>query len=189
MAKAKVEKERKITKSELKNILKNAEIDIVSNDNARLFYLCPITHQEIHLDEYGDTESVSMDVLQSMKSKAKDFFRKYWIIIENIYIPNSDVDVSVEDVYGYLGLGKLYDNIKDFDVDYFDNILTKDTVDKFEKRLDKMDKKMITQLITRSVQLYKEGTFRDSSKQLILEDIVDNEFLYKEADIKPKKKK
>lgn len=189
MAKASEKKERKMTKSELKALLKNAEIDIVSNDTAQLIYKCPITHQEIYLDEYGDTESVGMDVLQSMKSKAKDFFRKYWIIIEDVYIPNSEVDVSVEDVYNFLGLSNVYEEISDFEGGYFDNLLLKEKNDKFADRVEDMDKKMLAQLITRSVTLYQEGKFDNSRKQTILEGLADNEFLYKENDMKPKKKK
>lgn len=180
---------RKLTKSELKTILKNADIDIVSNDKAQLIYKCPITFQEIYLDEYGDTESVSIDALQTMKSKAKDFLRKYWIVIEDVYVPNSDVEVSVEDVYNYLGLSSIYENIKDFDSDYLDNILKKDKVEKFKDRIDNMDKKLVGQLISRAVELYKNKEFTDSSKMLILEDLTDNEFLFKEADMKPKTKK
>ena len=52
-----------------------------------------------------------------------------------------------------------------------------------------MDKKMLAQLITRSVTLYQEGKFDNSRKQTILEGLADNEFLYKENDMKPKKKK
>lgn len=181
-------KPRKITKSELKAALKNAEIDIVSNDNAQLLYICPITHQEIYLDEYGDTESVSMDVLQSMKSKAKDFFRKYWVIIEDVYIPDSELDITVEDVYNYLGLSNVYKEISEFEGGYFDSLLLKEKTEKFEKRVEDMDKKMLGQLISRSVTLYKDGSFNNSSKQRLLEDITDNEFLYKEGDLKPKKK-
>lgn len=188
-AKASEKKERKMTKSELKALLKNAEIDIVSNDTAQLIYKCPITHQEIYLDEYGDTESVGMDVLQSMKSKAKDFFRKYWIIIEDVYIPNSEANISVEDVYNFLGLSNVYEEISDFEGGYFDNLLLKEKNDKFADRVEDMDKKMLAQLITRSVTLYQEGKFDNSRKQTILEGLADNEYLYKENDMKPKKKK
>lgn len=189
MAKASNKKEKKMTKSELKALLKNAEMDIVSNDTAQLLYKCPVTHQEIYLDEYGDSESVGMDVLQSMKSKAKDFFRKHWIIIEDVYVPGSDVDVSVEDVYNFLGLSNVYKEISEFKGDYFDNLLLKEKNDKFADRVEDMDRKILAQLISRSVVLYKDGKFDNSRKQTILEDIVDNEYLYKENDMKPKKKK
>lgn len=182
-------KTKKLTKSELKTILKTADIDIVSNDKAQLVYKCPITFQEIYLDEYGDTESVTIDVLQTMKSKAKDFLRKYWIIIEDVYVPNSDVEVTVEDVYGYLGLSNVYANIKDFNSDYLDNILLKDRIEKFEERLQNMDKKLVTQLTSRAVELYQQGEFTNSGKMLILEDLTDNEYLFKESDLKTKKRK
>lgn len=181
--------ERKLTKSELKGILKNADIDIVSNDKAQLVYKCPVTFQEIYLDEYGDTESVSIDVLQTMKSRAKDFLRKYWIVIEDVYIPNSDVEVTVEDIYNYLGLSHVYENIKGFNSEYMDNILKKDKVEKFKNRVDNMDKKLLGQLISRAVELYQNKEFTDSSKMLILQDITDNVYLFSESDMIPKSKK
>lgn len=189
MAKTSEVKERKITKSELKILLKNAEIDIVSNDKAQLIYKCPTTHQEMYLDEYGDTESVTIDFLQSMKTKAKSFFTKYWIVIEDVYVPNSELGITVEDVYDFLGLSSVYKNLKDFDCDYLDNILNRDKIEKFKDRIENMDKKMVVQLISRAVELYKNGEFTDSSKMLVLEDIADNEYLFKEANLKSKKSK
>lgn len=186
---AKKQEKRRITKSELKLLLKNAEIDIASNDTARLLFKCPITHQEVLLEEYGDTESISMEVLQSMKNKSKDFFKKYWIIIEDVYIPNSDEDITVEDVYKYLGLSDVYETISQYEGGYFDNLLLKEKTDRFINRVEDMDKKMLAQLITRSVDLYKEGKFENSRKQSFLEELADNEFLYKENDMKPRKKK
>lgn len=200
MAKPKIEKEtmeesveketvkevKKLTKSELKLILKTADIDVVSNDKAQLIYKCPVTFQELFLEEYGDVESVSIDLLQSMKSKARDFFRKYWIIIEDVYVPNSEVDVTVEDVYNYLGLSDVYKNIKEFGVNYLDSILELDT-DSFNKKINEMDKKLLTQLISRAIALYQDDKFNDSSKMLILEDLMDNEYLFKESKMKTKK--
>lgn len=186
----KVLKENKrLTKSELKKILKDAEVDIVSNDNAQLIYKCPKTFQEVYLEEFGDTESVSMDLLQTMKSKARDFFEKYWIILEDVYVPDldKDVEITIEDVYDYLGLSKIYNRIENLDSDYLDNVLIKYKFDKFKESIDKMDKKLLSQLISRSVALYKDGEFTDSSKQTILESITDNEYLFKENDLKTKK--
>lgn len=182
-------KERKLTKSELKTILKQADIEIVSNDKAQLIYKCPVTFQEVYLEEYGDVESVSIDLLQTMKSKSKDFLRKYWIIIEDVYIPNSDTEITVEDVYNYLGLSDAYKHIKDFDSNYMDNILKNDKIEKFQKRIEKMDRKLLGQLISRAVELYQSKDFYDSGKMLILQEITDNEFLFSESDMKPKNKK
>lgn len=179
---------KKLTKSEIKLLLKTAEIDIVSNDKAQLVYKCPRTFQEIYLDEYGDTESVSIDLLQSMKSKARDFFSKYWIVLESVYVPNSDADVTVEDVYNYLGLSSVYENIKDFDEDYFNNIL-KLPFDDFKVRVENMDKGLLGQLISIAVELYQNNDFNDAGKMLLMEDITDNEYLFKESNLKTKKNK
>lgn len=180
---------KKLTKSELKKILKDAEVEVVSNDNAQLIYKCPKTFQEVYLEEFGDTESVSMDLLQTMKSKARDFFEKYWIILEDVYVPDldKDVEITIEDVYDYLGLSKIYNRIENLDSDYLDNVLIKYKFDKFKESIDKMDKKLLSQLISRSVALYKDGEFTDSSKQTILESITDNEYLFKKNDLKTKK--
>lgn len=179
---------KKLTKSELKLLLKTAEIDIVSNDKAQLVFKCPRTFQEIYLDTYGDTESVSMDLLQSMKSKARDFFSKYWIVLESVYIPGSDAEVTVEDVYGYLGLSSVYENIKDFDEDYFDNIL-KMPFEAFKTRVENMDKGLLGQLISIAVELYQNDEFNDAGKMLLFEDLTDNEYLFKESKLKTKKNK
>ena len=122
-----------------------------------------------------------MALLQSMKSSARDFFAKYWIIIEDVYVPNCDEDITVEDVYEFLGLSKIYENIKDVDCDYFENVLKNDSFEEFERRINKMDKKLLTQLINRAVDLYRSKDFADSFKIDLMEKKINKIDLFRDS--------
>lgn len=171
----------KLTKSEIRRLLKDAEVDIIANDNAQLIYHCGRTKEELYLSGFGDAETVSMGLLQSMKSSSRSFFTKHWIIIEDVYVPNCDEDITVEDVYTFLGLGSIYESIKDVDCSYFENILNNDSFEDFERRIGKMDKKLLTQLINRAVDLYRGKKFSDSFKIDLMEKKIDKIDLFRDS--------
>lgn len=179
---------RKITKSEMRRILADAEFDVISNDNALLFYRCSRTGQELTLAKYGDRDSISFDMLSTMKQSARNFLEKYWIIIEDIYIPNSDVVVTVEDVYEYLGLSNVYKEInKCFDsVDNLEYLLLETDNETFDKQVEAMDKKMFNQLVALAIELFNAKKLVDQNKIMLIKSYAGDEYLF-EQETKNKK--
>ena len=53
-----------------------------------------------------------------MHSKHKDYFDRYWILIVDVFC--DDDSIEVEDVYDYIGIAKLYQNIESPNQDFFD---------------------------------------------------------------------
>lgn len=182
---------RKISKSELKKYLKNADVDVVSNFTLNIYAPCPSTGEELNLVDYGDSDTVTIDMLLFIKKKARFLLEKGWLVIEDVYIEDlpEDVEIEVKDIYEFLSLGKVYDKIKDLDTDYFDNLLLKEKYVEFEKRVRKMDSALRVVLINRAIDLYKQKEFSDSNKQRILIDIECNETLFSEYDEVASKKK
>lgn len=190
---AKSQNKKKLSKSELKKYLKNADIDVVSNFTLNIYVPCDSTGEELNLVRYGEGDTITVDMLKHIKKDARLLLEKGWLIIEDVYIDDlpDDVEIEVKDVYEFLSLGKVYEKIKDLDTDYFDNLILKSKRDDFERRVEKMDTALRMVLINRAIDLYKEKEFTDSSKQRILVELECNETLFSEYDkvVSKKKKK
>lgn len=190
---AKPQNKKKLSKSELKKYLKNADIDVVSNFTLNIYVPCESTGEELNLVRYGEGDTITVDMLRHIKQDARLLLEKGWLIIEDVYIDDlpDDVEIEVKDVYEFLSLGKVYENIKDLDTDYFDNLILKSKRDDFERRVEKMDAALRMVLINRAIDLYKDKEFTDSSKQRILVELECNETLFSEYDevVSKKKKK
>ncbi len=187
-AKAKVEVEKKqpvkLTKSILKRLLSNADFGVVSNTRASMFYKCSRTGQELHLNEFGDMDSMSFDAIASMNQKSKSLLNTASIIIEDVYIPDSDEIVEIKDVYEYLGLGSVYGEIEKHCIDTtFDEILLQEKVSSFAKRIKNMDKKILTTLLHRAVELFNKGQFTDHAKMTYLKETSGNIYLFESRNL------
>lgn len=187
-----VEKPKKVTKKpqkktmkDLRKILADAEVVVENNDNAQLFFKSKRGFEELDLPQHGDTAIISMDLLHQIKTTAKNFFEKYWIVLLDVYA--DDDSITLEDVYEYLGIQKLYKEIETPNNDFFNDMLIDYSLDKFEKTLSKMNINLAKQLANRAVVLAKEGTFRDSTKMNMIEETVKVDFLFE--DIRNSKKK
>lgn len=175
-----VKKEKRLTKSELKGILMKAEFDVISNSKGKVFYICPRTNQELVLSKYGEGDSISFDMLSTMKQKSRGLLENYHIIIEDVYVADKEVNISVEDVYSYLGLAHVYNELEDFfEGTYLDDVLLKEAHEEFSRRIKRMDKKLLKKLIARSVELFEENRFNSHDKMLLFQEMTNNEFLYR----------
>lgn len=162
-------KKKKKTKTfkDIKKAMENTEVLIANNDDAMFFYRCPKTGVEVDLREYGDTEIVEAEVLYTMKN-SKKIFNKYLIIILDVY--SDDDDITIEDVYAYLGIDKLYKNIEIPSSEYLDELLLEETVERFERVIDGMSNNMFKRLANRAIMLAKRGQLSNSHKIRMIED-------------------
>ena len=171
-------KPKKKTKAQIRKILKEAECLIVNNNGAQVYYRDNHTGDEFELFAYGDTDIVEVETLRKMHSKHKDYFEKYWILIVDVFC--DDDSIEVEDVYDYIGIAKLYQNIESPNQDFFDEVLLEKNFKDFKKMVDAMNKKVLTQLFNRAAMLYQERRFSDTYKIGYLEDKVDREYYFRD---------
>lgn len=163
----KTKKAKKKTKAELKKALEGAEAVIINNDGCAIGY-SDNNGIEFQLQTKGDSEILEVEDLRKMHLRKKDFFNKYWILIVDVIC--DDADITLEDVYDYIGIGKLYKDFENPDEDFFDDMLLETTVKEFKSMLEKMNNALVLQLFNRAVELYKKEEFTDSFKIKALEN-------------------
>ena len=172
-----VKQPEKLSMSQKRKILKDAEAAIINNSGAFVFYKDNNMGVEIELPSYGDRDIVEVEVLRRMAVKSKDFFEKYWILVTDVIC--DDDRIELEDVYEYLGISKYY---KGMDVlpsgDFFDDLLLEDSASDFRKYVKNLNSKLMTQLCNRAIVLYQEGKFDSSQKINIIEEKINREHFF-----------
>ncbi|MGL5348274.1 MAG: hypothetical protein ACRDA3_13065 [Peptostreptococcaceae bacterium] len=174
--------DRKTRKSfrELRRLLnRDTEVLVMNNTQGTFYYYCPKTHMSIRLEGFGDTEIVTMEVLEGMKSRGKSIFQNYYLIILDVY-PDIDVEDEIEvgDVLTYLGVGDLYTSINNelekygetYSDEFFDSLLIDMELNDFRKIVSKMSYGLVRQLATRGHVLFEEGKFDSRNKMSALEE-------------------
>ena len=167
---------KKKSKAELRKILKEAEVVVVNNFGTKIGYYD--NGFELQLLAYGDSDVVEAEELRKMHVKKKAFFNNYWLLITEVFC--EDDSVTLEDVYEYIGISKLYKDIANPNEDFFDELLMDSDFDDFKKIIDKMNKELIVQMFVRATNLYKEGKLRDSFKIMYIEEKVDREDYFRD---------
>ncbi|HBN04396.1 MAG TPA: hypothetical protein DD434_01215, partial [Bacteroidales bacterium] len=101
----------------------------MNNTSGNLFYRCPKTNSVFDLYEYGDTDYITVDQLLAMNNSNRKILKELWIILLDVITEG----VEIEDVWTYLGVDNLYnDIIKPEDVDGF---IKKSPENKFKNAL------------------------------------------------------
>lgn len=173
---------------ELRRLLnRDTEVLVMNNTQGTFYYYCPKTHISIRLENFGDTEIVTMEVLEGMKNRGKSIFQNYYLIILDVY-PEIDVDeeIDVSDVLVYLGIKDLYEPINNelekygetYSDEFFDSLILDKGIDEFKKIAEKMNLGLARQLATRGHILFREGRFDSTSKMSIIQDKVGVEDLF-----------
>ena len=167
----------KLTQTQKRKILKDAEAVIINNSGANIFYKDENLGIEIELPSYGDQDIVELETLRRMAVKSKGFFEKYWILVVDFMC--DDERIEIEDVYDYLGISKYYKGMEDLPSgDFFDDLLLNDSIKNFRKYVDKLNSKLMTQLCNRAITLYQEGSFDSSQKINIIEEKINREHFF-----------
>lgn len=151
---------------------RDTEVVFMNNTSGNLFYKCPKTHSIYDLYEYGDTDYITVEQLLAMNNSSRKMLKDLWIIL--LDVTNKDIDI--EDVWKYLGLDNLYnDVVKPEDVDGF---ITKSTDAKFTSALEKMNKVLASKVIERAIVLYHRGELNSITKVNILKEFVGDDDLF-----------
>lgn len=160
---------KKKSKAELRKILKDAEAVVINNFGVKIKYE-DNNGFELELLSYGDSEIVEVEELRKMHVRKKSFFNNYWILITEVIC--DDESVTLEDVYEYIGISKLYKEFANPDNEFFTDLLLDTSLDEFEKILDNMNKELIFQLFLRATELYQRKELNDFFKIRTIENKV-----------------
>ena len=160
---------KKKSKAELRKILKDAEAVVINNFGVKIKYE-DNNGFELELLSYGDSEIVEIEELRKMHVRKKSFFNNYWILITEVIC--DDESVTLEDVYEYIGISKLYKEFANPDNEFFTDLLLDTSLDEFEKVLDNMNKELVLQLFLRATELYQAKELNDFFKIRAIENKV-----------------
>ncbi len=160
---------KKKSKAELRKILKDAEAVVINNFGVKVKYE-DNNGFELELLSYGDSEIVEVEELRKMHVRKKSYFNNYWILITEVIC--DDESVTLEDVYEYIGISKLYKEFANPDNEFFTDLLLDTSLDEFEKILDNMNKELVLQLFLRATELYQEKELNDFFKIRAIENKV-----------------
>ena len=170
-----------------KMLTRDTEVLIMNNTQGGFYYSCPKTHMEINMSEFGDTEVVTIELLESMKNRAKVLFKNYCIMVVDVYPePEFEDVIEISDVLNYLGIADLYNIVSDelenngdlYSEEFFDNLIINKSRDEFEKIAKKMNKKLLVQLSHRAVLLYQSGRFDSRYKMEFIQEKLGMEDLF-----------
>lgn len=160
---------KKKSKATLKKLLKDAEAVVINNFGVKVKYE-DNNGFELELLSYGDSEIVEVEELRKMHVRKKSYFNNYWILITEVIC--DDESVTLEDVYEYIGISKLYKEFANPDNEFFTDLLLDTSLDEFEKILDNMNKELVFQLFLRATELYQEKELNDFFKIRAIENKV-----------------
>ena len=160
---------KKKSKAELRKILKDAEAVVINNFGVKVKYE-DNNGFELELLSYGDSEIVEVEELRKMHVRKKSFFNNYWILITEVIC--DDESVTLEDVYEYIGISKLYKEFANPDNEFFTDLLLDTSLNDFEKILDNMNKELVLQLFLRATELYQRKELNDFFKIRAIENKV-----------------
>ena len=160
---------KKKSKAELRKILKDAEAVVINNFGVKIKYE-DNNGFELELLSYGDSEIVEVEELRKMHVRKKSYFNNYWILITEVIC--DDESVTLEDVYEYIGISKLYKEFANPDNEFFTDLLLDTSLNDFEKILDNMNKELVLQLFLRATELYQEKELNDFFKIRAIENKV-----------------
>ena len=160
---------KKKSKAELRKILKDAEAVVINNFGVKVKYE-DNNGFELELLSYGDSEIVEVEELRKMHVRKKSYFNNYWILITEVIC--DDESVTLEDVYEYIGISKLYKEFANPDNEFFTDLLLDTSLDEFEKILDNMNKELVFQLFLRATELYQRKELNDFFKIRAIENKV-----------------
>lgn len=160
---------KKKSKAELRKILKDAEAVVINNFGVKVKYE-DNNGFELELLSYGDSEIVEVEELRKMHVRKKSYFNNYWILITEVIC--DDESVTLEDVYEYIGISKLYKEFANPDNEFFTDLLLDTSLDEFEKVLNTMNKELVLQLFLRATELYQRKELNDFFKIRAIENKV-----------------
>ncbi|PRT14361.1 hypothetical protein [Bacillus wiedmannii] len=167
-----MKKYQKANKSKLvkKDIPLDTEVIIVNNTFGQFFYTSEKLENDIDFTELTSFEKLTLQNLKDMRRDKKVIFSEYSILIVDVL----DDEYSLKDVYAYLDLIELYDELlfmvkseDKFDVGMFEKFAVDCSIQELKTVISKMSKEGKTRLfqalsqayMARAITLSKHSTY------------------------------
>lgn len=151
---------------------RDLEVAFMNNTNGGFFYKCPKTQNIYDMQEYGDIDYITVDELLTMRNSYRKILNDLWILLIDV---NSD-EVSIEDVWRYLGVYRLYNDL--VKPERIDEFILRSGDRRFRDTLERLHDALVKKVVERAVALYKEGKLNSIGKANILIELTGNEDLF-----------
>ena len=125
--KRKANAERKALNSQLRKDRKNITVEIMNVSHGICRYTDIIGRLLFDL-EPGEIEVLSLEELTEVNNRCKGFFKKYKLIVIDVM---SD-EYKIEDILGYLGVLRYYEEIENKDEDFLETLIYDEDYDEFK---------------------------------------------------------
>ena len=125
--KRKASAERKAVNSQLRKDRKNITVEIMNVSDG----ICRYTdvNSRVLFDlEPGEIEVLTLEELTEVNNRCKGFFKKYKLIVIDVM----SEEYKVEDVLGYLGVLRYYEQIENKDEDFLETLIYDEDYDEFK---------------------------------------------------------
>ncbi|HDR7066856.1 TPA: hypothetical protein QCW42_003962 [Bacillus cereus] len=164
------------------NVDRDTMCIVVNNSFGQFFYENARMTERIDMEKHGDETEVSVGDLRALVNSGRKNLEGFSIIITEVLDP----EYTLEDVLGYLGLTKVYDELYalsngDADPDAIKNFIQRTSAKKFKEVMESMSPKLRAKVIETSVKLFKLDEFGDYTKMKVIEEYV-NEDLFDDAE-------
>lgn len=172
-------KSKATVNKELRKYAKDIDVEVQSLVAGELFYVSNKTNEILELEETGDTDVVSLELLIEMSKKSKTLLKGLYLVILDVYNNEEKGEFTVDDVLSFLGIEDSY-VLKENNLEYIDKLIIDTTYDEFEKEFNKIKIEEVKErIIERSVALFKEGKLDSDSKKNLLSNYSKNPYLFK----------
>lgn len=168
-------KSRATINKELRAKAKDIDVEVESLVKGDVFYVSKKTGEVLEINEVGDREIISLDLLIDISKRGKKFLNKFIIGVVDVY---SD-DYTLEDILELLDIKDKY-IFKEMSISEIDSFILDTELTEFEKEFNALkDEHLKFRLIERSVALYKEHLLDSTAKMRLFEVAYGTEYLYK----------
>ena len=162
------------------NIDKNVEVLIVNNSNSRIILNNNKLSTPIDLEEKGDEEYITVGELRTLVNTNRKMFEGFKLIVADIL----DDDLTLEDLFTFVGLEKAYNeyfslrpNSKDKSVstDDIDMFILKSNANRFEEILNGCSVELKHKIIFTAIEIFRDGELNDYAKMQVLRKFTDED--------------
>lgn len=174
-------KSKKKTKRQLElEIRKNKndiELEILNISTGRCSYANGYGKYYFNL-ESGQSKTLTLDEIQEVCFDAKSFFTDYELVIVDVY----SEEYTLDNILDYLSLSEIYEDIKDHDDDYMEDILLNYSDEDFNSLIGIKDVNFSKSLASKAIYLHNKKKDISREKEYILKKVLNLETLFHERE-------
>ena len=149
----------------LQDIDKDILVTFKNNTNGGLTYKDRKTSNIFYLEKYGDTDTLSVEEIITLRNTARGFLDNYWMLFTEI----DSKDVTLDQLHEALGVSDLYSGDNAVMVD-MDGLILGDAK-KFKDAYLKLDDKRQGYIFARAAKLLKDKEVKDVDTLNVIKEL------------------